>query len=582
MSQVRFDPETMIPEVVKRYPSTRAVFDRYGLKGCGGPSGPPETLAFFARAHAVELERLIAEITEIALAEEEGTAAAEYRYEESPADLIYKRFFKGGIVVSLTVGCLFGAFMLLYYAGHRSFFSVPINLIHMHGHAQIFGWIGLIAMGFSYQAYPRFKHTVLAHPRLASLSFIFMVAGIAIRSVSQALLPGPTSIPPGVAAGVLEWMAASFFVVVMVRTLRQSDIGTEPFDKFVVTAIAAFWLAALLNPVVFAYFASATGPQVLIERIATWSIPYRDLQILAFATMLIYGVSLRYVPAVLGFREAGRRASTGIYVVFSTAIAADIVFFLLLRRSHAPVWGMGLEASYVLMLLSAFLMVRQLGILHPPAETDRSVKFVQAAYIWLIIAFGMLAFMPAYNRLTGQSFSHAYFGAYRHAITVGFISMMILGVSSKVIPFLAGQDTKGLNPLNHAFYLLNIGNALRVGCQVATDHVEWAYSVMGVSGFIEVTAILLWGVDIWRSIGYRQPYSPSTAAFEITSKSRVAEVIDRYPETLEVFLGHGFDDLRNPVLRRTVARAATIERACGIHRVDVDEFIAALKERAGE
>jgi len=61
------------------------------------------------------------------------------------------------------------------------------------------------------------------------------------------------------------------------------------------------------------------------------------------------------------------------------------------------------------------------GIFGPVAERDRSLKFVRAAYAWL--------------------------GAYRHACTVGFISMMILGISSRVAPILAGIRSAELDAL---------------------------------------------------------------------------------------------------------------------------------------
>jgi hypothetical protein len=193
----------------------------------------------------------------------------------------------------------------------------------------------------------------------------------------------------------------------------------------------------------------------------------------------------------------------------------------------------------------------------------------------------MFSIFPVYNRLTGQTFSHAFFGAYRHAITVGFISMMIVGVSSKVIPVLSGLDPKKLNPLNHAFYLLNIGNIFRVSSQIATDHAGWAYPIMGASGFIEVAALALWGVDIWRTIGTRAEPEVVTESGQITDTMKVADVLNRYPETEEIFLEHGFTDILNPVLRRTVARGATLRMACGIHKVDMETFLAALNDRIG-
>jgi len=51
--------------------------------------------------------------------------------------------------------------------------------------------------------------------------------------------------------------------------------------------------------------------------------------------------------------------------------------------------------------------------------------------------------------LTGSQvqFSHAFFGAYRHALTVGFITMMIVGVSSKIVPTLSGLDVQSTTSL---------------------------------------------------------------------------------------------------------------------------------------
>ena len=54
-----------IRDLVGQFPNTRSVFDRYGLKGCGGPEGPAESLGFFARAHGVELSTLVRELQDV-------------------------------------------------------------------------------------------------------------------------------------------------------------------------------------------------------------------------------------------------------------------------------------------------------------------------------------------------------------------------------------------------------------------------------------------------------------------------------------------------------------------------------------
>ena len=92
-------------------------------------------------------------------------------------------------------------------------------------------------------------------------------------------------------------------------------------------------------------------------------------------------------------------------------------------------------------------------------------------------------------------------GSHRHAFTVGFISMMILGVSSRVVPILAGIDSKRMNSLWAPFLLFNVGCAGRVLLQVLTDFApNVAYPLVGVTGFIELTALLWWGIELWRTM----------------------------------------------------------------------------------
>jgi len=55
-------PEMLLPEVVAKYPATRKVLDKYGLRGCGGPTGPREPVAWFARLRNVPLQQLLDEL----------------------------------------------------------------------------------------------------------------------------------------------------------------------------------------------------------------------------------------------------------------------------------------------------------------------------------------------------------------------------------------------------------------------------------------------------------------------------------------------------------------------------------------
>src|SRR5262249_54572948 len=146
-----------------------------------------------------------------------------------------------------------------------------------------------------------------------------------------------------------------------------------------------------------------------------------------------------------------------------------------------------------------------------------------------------------------MGFSHAYHGAIRHAVTVGFISLMILGVAARVVPNLNGVDPHRLTRLRGPFLLLNMGCALRVVGQTLTDFTPRAFPVTAVSGLLEVTALALWGAHLWAVMNgrprYRLPVAAHAPGTPITAGHVIGEVLDRHPELLETFLALGFGPL---------------------------------------
>jgi hypothetical protein len=224
-------------------------------------------------------------------------------------------------------------------------------------------------------------------------------------------------------------------------------------------------------------------------------------------------------------------------------------------------------------------------------EADRGLKFVRAAYAWLLVSLAMLVALPAYqfgvlpalapdSHAAQIGFSHAYYGATRHAITVGFISLMIVGVASKIVPTLNGVDPRSLTKLWLPFVLINVGCALRVAGQTATDFADWVFPLAGVSGTLEVTGLALWGAHLWRVMNgaYADPRFErrEIAGRPIAKGDYVVAVLDRHPELLPVFLEYGFRPLASPVLRRTAARGVTIGLACRLVGADEERFVAAL------
>jgi Domain of unknown function (DUF1858)/Uncharacterized conserved protein (DUF2249) len=77
---------------------------------------------------------------------------------------------------------------------------------------------------------------------------------------------------------------------------------------------------------------------------------------------------------------------------------------------------------------------------------------------------------------------------------------------------------------------------------------------------------------------------PGAAAPPITPEMKVGDVLDAYPalEATLIGLAPEFAKLRNPILRRTVAKVATLHQAARIGGLDVRELVRALRTAAGQ
>lgn len=66
----------------------------------------------------------------------------------------------------------------------------------------------------------------------------------------------------------------------------------------------------------------------------------------------------------------------------------------------------------------------------------------------------------------------------------------------------------------------------------------------------------------------------------ITAAMTVAEILERHPETTEIFIRNGFQSLANPFLRRTFAHLITIAQACKRHGVPLEPFLEEVNTAA--
>jgi hypothetical protein len=587
------EEQTELPALFRSHPETRAVFNRYGLRGCGGEHGPAETVGFFAGAHGVNLPSLIEQIRQVItdpVARQQARSQLDSDARPRLADAIYRPFFLAGLFVILTVGAAWGVLLLWKIGFGGSFTGVTVHEVNAHGHAQIMGWVGLFIMGFAYQAFPRMWHVNLPAPRLALGSWLAMLVGIACRSSAMMFTASAWAGPVHHFGVAVEVAAVAIFIALLFTAFRRSGQPIKPYIAFAFAALAFFLIQTIYSGWHVAQLMAAAERETLLHQIATFQAPLRDLQIHGLAMMMIFAVSIRMFPTIFGLPEVPTRRAWVAFGLLLAATVCETSLFLTFRLtgSHAAAGAMLLP--WLLLPIGAGLIVgswklwRPLpGTLPGAGRSDRSGKFVRIAFGWLFISFGMLLLLPVYQMISGIPFSHAYYGAIRHAITVGFVSMMIVGVAAKVVPTLRGISPEKLPALWLPFVLINLGCLLRVGLQIGTDWHPAFFKLVGVSGMLEWTGLAIWAghlAAVMLGIGrYAQGETNWGPIPErIAPEHRVAAVLHWHPELEPLFVERGFDLILNPVLRRTVARQVSLKQACRMKGVDLDAFLNKLNQ----
>lgn len=76
----------------------------------------------------------------------------------------------------------------------------------------------------------------------------------------------------------------------------------------------------------------------------------------------------------------------------------------------------------------------------------------------------------------------------------------------------------------------------------------------------------------------------STEKLIITPRTKVGELLDAYPqiEAALIKLSPAFAKLKNPILRKTVARVASLQQAAVVGNIKVDELVNHLRKEIGQ
>ncbi|HKQ97264.1 MAG TPA: DUF1858 domain-containing protein, partial [Candidatus Polarisedimenticolia bacterium] len=545
--------------------------------------GAVEPLAWFARVHEVPLPRLLDELNAAARGGAPAAAIPTPSRAERARENLYRRFLKTAILFTLTGGTALGAWALGLMALRGRLGGLDRGVIQVHGHWQLFGWVALFVVGVAYHILPRLTGLPLPSYRAASLSFVALASGTVLR-FAQALDPSGWRAALLYGGALLELAGCLLFAWTVARILFAQSGALPPWQRYVGWGTAGLVASALVN----AAHARDLAVSGRFEVAAWLNVPYLTIFLVGFVTFWILGVSLRTLPVFMGL-ETRPRLAGALAAPLAVAVAALAIGEALFLRSGSDAARVLFGAAGIAVAALLVLFTWALGILRPargaadPGVDRQDEKFLRLGYAWLLIA-GLMLGVFSIVTLRGAPLDHAFVGAYRHALTVGFITMLMVGMAQRIVPVFRGVPLWSPRFREWTFWLLAIGNPIRVVGQILSAVAGPAWlRFAGISGVLELTALVLFAVNLWRTMntetaGERAAMQAPPA---IAADTRVGELLDAYPTLLPVFVSSGFAPLANPLLRRTVARGVSVAQACRMHGLALEPFLDRLRRALG-
>lgn len=437
------------------------------------------------------------------------------------AQRLYRPYVRVAIVVALSLGFSTGAGALLLPALGVARGTWWITHIQAHGAVQIFGWAGLFTMGLAWHVVPRFRNTAQSFPWPQRATLALVLAGIVMRFTGQTAPPGPASHLVAIAGAAAILGGVAVFVAYAGHTLTRGESAHGSIEPWLwagmawAVAAGVFHLAAVFQ-------IPETG--VAVAPISLDS-AFVYAGVFGFLGNFAFGISQRAVVGLLGLRPTFTRLVWFAFAATNLGAAASVAA----RVSNADTGVIGL--GMLIQSIGLAAIVVGLRVLEPaafrrpavPGTYPRYPLVVRAAYAWLFVAAVLMA-TDGIGLLTGRAPFANLAAPLLHAMALGFITTLIMGMSSRMLPLFEGAELPAQRVLDVAIGLHVVGLGLRVGVGLAAP--SWSQPVLAASGLLGLVALALFAIPAWRVMGpsARDAYRRRAASIGAASLAKVTLV----------------------------------------------------------
>jgi uncharacterized protein involved in response to NO len=552
-------PDMTVRQVAADYPGCLEVLRRHGEpEDRPTKFGHLEPLDHFARRRGLNLERLLAELA--------GTAGVGVDREGTRTEHVHRPFIASALAITLSLGAGWGAWLLFEIGWYGRFEAAPAGHVVAHGAAQLWGFIALFVIGIALRYLPMTTGGSRAGPAFSCLLLAALLAGV-IGGFVWALVPaevswlGPLS---GVALALGTLLFLGFLLGQVGGKLR------TPWARLI--AAAGVWMVLWAGAtLVLRSRLAAQGPGAFGEPMRQLLM---ELAIFGFALNAIYGFGQKLLSGIVGSASPRGRAVEMTFWLHN----AGVVLLALAHTAVVPFAALSGVALVAAGAFSYFMGMRAFVRVRPTAprpEVGPRVlgRYVQLAFFWLLAGLLLLLLADLYWGARGLTPPHAYLGAARHALTVGFMTTLILGVGQRLLPILGHTLLPWPRLVLPTFLLIAVGNLLRVLTELATAVNPAAFAVMPFSAVLELSALGLFSANALGTLW--PPPDPLLRTGRVTPATSVAVLLAEHPWLEDHLFGWGLAYVGRV---RSVPQELTLGTLARGERKDPEEIVDRIND----
>lgn len=308
-------------------------------------------------------------------------------------------------------------------------------------HLAVLGWGTMIIFGSLYQLLPVILNSSLFSNLLAQITFYFLGLGLILLAFSFWTFAIGITIQ---IASILLFIAATLFLVnisITAMKAEKSNIQAE----FIITAALWFWVTVSIGVLMTFNLTYAFLPQEHLFYLKL----HAHIGIAGWFLLLIMGAGSKLLPMFLLSSSMNEKKLNIAYYLLNAGIIGFLVDSLFFNGAQR-----GIVYLTIALLGIAFFVSFVYEAYKKRARKDLDIGMKQSFYAFVIISiciiFTILNNLPI---LKSAAFSHQVTLAFGVSIFIGFISLLIMGQTLKILPFIVWLNKyqklagKGKTPL---------------------------------------------------------------------------------------------------------------------------------------